>query len=102
MGASVPDAPRAPCPALTLPPDWDVRSQAWADVTGDRQPECVLALWRPWRDWPIGRWAAAPTPITANRDAQGRSAHIAVLRPRPGGAIRKSGWAARCFSRSRR
>lgn len=77
--------PAPSCPPMSLPPDWDVRSQAWADVTGDRQPECVLALWRTWRDWPIGRWAAAPTPITGNRDAQGRSAHIAVLRPRPGG-----------------
>lgn len=79
--------PAPPCPALTLPATWDVRSQVSADVTGDGVPECVLAVWRPWSDWPVTRWSAAPSPITANRDAQGDSAHIAVLRPRPGGTF---------------
>ncbi|PTA68882.1 hypothetical protein C8263_05650 [Deinococcus arcticus] len=88
MAAGRVQAPSA-CPALTLPPDWTVRGAAWGDVTGDGQPECVLSVWRPWRDWPIGRWAAAPTPIMGNRDARGRSAHIAVLRPLPGGRYRE-------------
>lgn len=78
-----------PCAALHLPPDWDVRSGAYADITGDGVPECVLALWRPWADWPIRRWSQAPTPIGANRDARGDSAHIAVLRPLAGGAYQK-------------
>ncbi|WP_083922433.1 hypothetical protein [Deinococcus aquatilis] len=76
----------AVCSALRLPPTWDVRSGALADITGDGLPECVLALWRPWADWPIRRWSQAPTPIGANRDAAGDSAHIAVLRPLGGGA----------------
>ncbi|MVN87995.1 hypothetical protein GO986_14655 [Deinococcus sp. HMF7620] len=78
-----------PCPALNLPATWEVSASAFADVTGDGSPECVLTLWRPWRNWPIHRWSAGPTPITANRDAAGRSAHVAVLRPLPGGAYRE-------------
>ncbi|MFB9991705.1 hypothetical protein ACFFLM_06960 [Deinococcus oregonensis] len=87
----MPQPPRfpAPCSALHLPPTWDVRSAAFADITGDGLPECVLALWRPWADWPIRRWSQAPTPIGANRDARGDSAHIAVLRPLTGGAYQK-------------
>ncbi|GMA17094.1 hypothetical protein E5F05_20530 [Deinococcus metallilatus] len=80
--------PPRPCPPLRLPADWDVRSQVYADVTGDGTPECVLAVWRPWRDWPITRWVASPSPITRNRDARGDSAHVLVLKPRPDGTFR--------------
>lgn len=91
-GALVPTAaPRPPrsCPALHLPALWDVRARVYADVTGDGQPECVLSVWRPWRDWPTRRWAPRGTPITGNRDARGFSAHVAVLRPLRGGAYRQ-------------
>lgn len=80
--------PPLPCPPLNLPQAWDVRAQVYADVTGDGSPECVLAVWRPWRDWPITRWSPAASPITANRDARGDSAHVAVLKPGPGGTYR--------------
>ena len=76
----------AVCPAMHLPADWDVRSQVYADVTGDGVPECVLSVWRPWRDWPIARWSSRPTPIAGNHDAAGFSSHVALLRPRPDGA----------------
>lgn len=85
---TTPAPPRA-CPALHLPSTWDVRASVLADVTGDRTPECVLAVWRPWRNWPVARWSAHPTPITPNRDARGDSAHVAVLRPLPGGRYRE-------------
>ncbi|CAM4359419.1 hypothetical protein [Deinococcus marmoris] len=78
----------APCPPLRLPASWDVRSQVYADVTGDGSPECILAVWRPWRDWPITRWSTPGSPITANHDARGDSAHVAVLKPGPGGTFR--------------
>ncbi|QLG11102.1 hypothetical protein HLB42_10150 [Deinococcus sp. D7000] len=80
--------PPPPCPPLKLPASWDVRSQAYADVTGDGSPECVLAVWRPWSDWPITRWSPTASPITANRDPLGDSAHIAVLKPGPRGTYR--------------
>ena len=75
----------APCPPLRLPASWDVRSQAYADVTGDGTPECVLSVWRPWNDWPLARWRARPTPIVNNRDSRGFSSHVAVLKPKGGG-----------------
>lgn len=81
--------PSPGCPPMKLPTTWDVRSQVYADVTGDGSPECVLALWRPWRDWPVQRWSAARSPITANRDARGDSAHVAVLKSLPGGGYRQ-------------
>lgn len=86
-GAAMQPAP--PCPALTLPPDWEVRASVLADVTGDGTPECVLAVWRPWRDWHTARWNTRPTPIQGNRDARGRSSHVAVLRPLGGGRYRE-------------
>lgn len=76
------------CARLHLPPSWDVRAGVYADVTGDGTPECVLSVWRPWKDWPIARWSAQPSPITTHRDGQGYSSHIAVLRPLPGGRYR--------------
>lgn len=78
-----------PCPALTLPPDWEVRASVLADVTDDGTPECVLAVWRPWRDWRTAQWNPRPTPIQGNRDARGYSSHVAVLRPLGGGRYRE-------------
>ena len=87
-GGGNPGATAGPCRTLNLPAGWDVRSSTYADVTGDGAPECVLSIWRPWADWPIARWSSRPTPITRNRDARGDSAHIAVLKPLPGGTYR--------------
>lgn len=81
-------SPASPCPPLRLPDTWDVRSSAYADVTGDGSPECVLSVWRPWRDWPLARWSGRVTPITGNRDALGFSSHVAVLKPNPDGSFR--------------
>ena len=82
--------PPPACPEMELPAAWDVRSRVYADVTGDGSPECVLALWRPWRDWPVRRWSAGrKSPIAGNHDAGGDSAHVAVLKPGPGGQYRK-------------
>ncbi|WP_245901139.1 hypothetical protein [Deinococcus yavapaiensis] len=69
------------CDALRVPSSWDVRSRAYADVTGDGRAECVLIVWRPWRDWRTSRWTTRPSPIGAYRDARGDSAHVAVLTP---------------------
>ncbi|MHA0036107.1 hypothetical protein [Deinococcus sp. PESE-13] len=81
-------APGTPCTQLHLPATWDVRAVAYADVTGDGTPECVLSVWRPWKDWPIARWSASATPITPNHDAGGDSSHVAVLKPLPSGTYR--------------
>lgn len=72
-----------PCPALNLPPSWHVLDQIYADVTGDKVPECVLVVWRPWKDWPIRRWNSfsKPSAIARNHDAAGDSAHLVVLTP---------------------
>lgn len=70
-----------PCHTLRLPKTWDVRSRAYGDITGDGRPECILVVWRPWKDWPIARWAKKTTPIRENRDRQGDSAHVAILQP---------------------
>lgn len=74
---------------MRLPGAWDVRSSVYADVTGDGTPECVLSVWRPWRDWPIARWSGRETPIAENHDASGFSSHVAVLKPLPGGSYQK-------------
>lgn len=84
---SAASSPR-PCPPLQLPPAWDVRSSVYADVTGDGVPECVLSVWRPWRDWPIARWSSTETPITGNHDAGGLSSHVAVLKATGDGQYR--------------
>jgi hypothetical protein len=78
-----------PCPPLKLPASWQVQDQVFADVTGDGLPQCLLVIWRPWRDWPTRRWLSTPSRIAANRDAQGRSAHLAVLTVLPGGRFRE-------------
>jgi hypothetical protein len=72
--ASVPDS------ALPVtPPDWRVMAAALVDVTGDGQPEWVLLVRRPWRDWPIQEWTSVPSPIADFRDAAGDSCHLILL-----------------------
>ena len=67
------------CPLGDLPPAWHVRAALYTDLTRDGEPECALLVWRPWQDWPIMRWSDTPSPIAANRDARGDSAHIILL-----------------------
>jgi hypothetical protein len=69
------------CPLAHLPPFWHVLNALQADLTHDGVPECALLVWRPWEDWPIMRWSDTPSPIAANRDAHGDSAHIILIEP---------------------
>ena len=73
--------PAAPCPDMAFPSSWQIRDTLTADLTGDNVPECVLLVWRPWQDWPIMRWSDTPSPIAANHDAAGYSAHIILVVP---------------------
>ncbi len=82
-------APRHSCPTAVYPPSWDIRAATYADVTGDGVPECVLLVWRPWRDWPIMRWENRPSPIADFHDAQGDSAHVIVTVPDGVGGYRE-------------
>jgi hypothetical protein len=68
-----------PCPPAPLPPSWHVLAALQTDLTRDGAPECTLLVWRPWQDWPIMQWSDTPSPIAANRDAHGDSAHIILL-----------------------
>jgi len=84
-------APFSPCPRVLLPscplvvPDtWHISASTLADVTGDDAPECVLLVWRPWRDWPIQRWLPVPSPIAGLHDAGGDSCHLILLDPDDG------------------
>ncbi len=81
----------APCfthlavtPACPAPADWQVTAAVRSDVTGDGVDECVLLLWRDWRDWPVQRWSTLPSPIESFHDAGGQSCHVALLDPRDG------------------
>jgi hypothetical protein len=68
--------------AAALPPipdNWEVVDAAFADVTGDGAPEWVLAVRRPWRDWPIVTWHGGTSPIAGFRDREGKSSHLIVL-----------------------
>ena len=47
----------------------------------------MLLVWRPWRDWPIQRWSAVPSPIAGFHDARGDSCHLILLDPRDGREI---------------
>ena len=71
------------CPLANLSLSWHIRAATQADLTRDGIPECVLLVWRPWRDWPIMKWSDTPSPIAANRDAQGDSAHIILVEAQP-------------------
>jgi hypothetical protein len=89
--SQVSPASAAALPAATvlppLPSDWQVAASALADVTGDGAPEWVLLVWRPWRDWPIQRWSAVPSPIAGFHDASGDSCHLILLDPADGREI---------------
>ncbi len=82
-------APLIVCPTAAYPAAWDVRAALYADVTGDAVPECVLLVWRPWRDWPIMRWREGASPLAQYRDALGASAHIIVILPDGQGSYRE-------------
>jgi len=69
------------CPPLPYPKSWDIFDTVYTDITGNGSPECVLLVWRPWEDWPIRPWLQGPSPISANRDADGYSAHIILVVP---------------------
>ena len=64
-----------------VPETWEVVDAAFADVTGDGQPEWVLAVRRPWRDWPIVAWHGGESPIAEFRDREGKSSHLVLLTP---------------------
>ncbi len=64
-----------------VPETWEVVDAAVADVTGDGTPEWVLAVRRPWRDWPIVTWHGGESPIAEFRDRQGKSSHLVLLTP---------------------
>jgi hypothetical protein len=71
----------------SLPSTWQVTDAALADVTGDGDPEWVLVVWRPWRDWPIQRWSSAPSPVAGFHDAAGDSCQLILLDPNDGREI---------------
>lgn len=82
VGASV--IPPSETITAVLPPipeTWEVVDAAFADVTGDGAAEWVLAVRRPWRDWPIVTWHGGQSPIADFRDRQGRSSHLVLLTP---------------------
>jgi hypothetical protein len=68
-------------PLPTIPDTWEVVDAGFADVTGDGTPEWVLAVRRPWRDWPIMAWHGGTSPIAGFRDAEGRSYHLIIMTP---------------------
>jgi hypothetical protein len=79
------------CPVVELPALWHVLTTLQADLTRDGKTECALLVWRPWKDWPIMRWSDTPSPIAANRDAQGDSAHIILIEPAVGSRPQTAG-----------
>lgn len=86
-GASFPPSPAPPaCPA-PRPDDWHVTATEVSDVTGDGVLECVLLVWRPWRDWPIQQWLPTTSPLTGFRDLRGDSCHLILLDPGTGREI---------------
>lgn len=74
------------CPA-PRPADWHVTATELADVTGDDVVECLLLVWRPWRDWPIQRWLPTASPLDGFHDARGDSCHLILLDPADGREI---------------
>jgi len=62
-----------------VPDTWEIVDADYADVTGDGVPEWVLAVRRPWRDWPIVSWHGGESPIAEFRDREGKSAHLVLL-----------------------
>ncbi|MDY7075534.1 MAG: VCBS repeat-containing protein [Chloroflexota bacterium] len=84
--APLPLVPLSPCP-LPTPPTWHVTAATLADVTNDGDPEWVLLVWRPWRDWPIQHWLPVHSPIAGFHDASGDSCHLILLDPHDGREI---------------
>jgi hypothetical protein len=82
-----PHIPNAGSSLPAIPADWHVTTATLADVTGDDNPEWVLLVWRPWRDWPIQEWSPVPSPITDFHDASGKSCHLILLDPIDGREI---------------
>jgi hypothetical protein len=76
-----------------LPISWHILTTLYADLTRDGLPECVLLVWRPWKDWPIMQWSDTPSPIAAHRDAQGDSAHVILIEPDAQGEGYRELWA---------
>ncbi len=62
-----------------VPETWEVVDAVVADVTGDGEAEWVLAVRRPWRDWPIVTWHGGQSPIAEFRDREGKSSHLVLL-----------------------
>jgi hypothetical protein len=81
-----PALPSPSCPA-PRPADWHIAATELADVTGDGSAECVLLVWRPWRDWPVQRWLPTASPLTGFHDARGDSCHVILLDPHDGREI---------------
>jgi len=84
---SASSAPVSKRPLPATPADWHVTAATLADVTGDGEPEWVLLVWRPWRDWPIQEWVSVPSPIANFHDAAGDSCHMILLDPQDGREI---------------
>jgi hypothetical protein len=86
-----PTHPHSPtCQLTNLPISWHILAALHADLTHDGIPECTLLVWRPWQDWPIMQWSDTPSPIAANRDAHGDSAHIILVEPTADGRQRSA------------
>ncbi len=81
-----PPPPPPSCPA-PHPADWHITATELADVTGDGSVECVLLVWRLWRDWPVQRWLPTASPLTGFHDVHGESCHVILLDPRDGREI---------------
>jgi hypothetical protein len=82
--AAVPSAPASGSALPATPADWRVTAATLADATGDGEPEWVLLVRRPWRDWPIQKWTSVPSPIAGFHDAAGDSCHLILLDPASG------------------
>ena len=80
MAAASPDLP-------FLPFDWQITASILADATGDGVQEWVLLVWRPWRDWPIQKWSAVPSPVAGFHDTGGDSCHLILIDPQDGHEI---------------
>jgi hypothetical protein len=82
LGTQPLDGATPPIPS-DLPSSWDVRGAIYTDITGDRKPEMILLVWRPWRDLPFMEWSASVSPVKEFHDANGDSCHIVVIDPHP-------------------
>ncbi len=60
----------------TTPPQWNVFMAQMADLNWDGRPEIVMAVWWPFKPWPIDAWLPHGGRIAGFHDAQNRSCHI--------------------------